>query len=141
MVRVEDLAILKGTFQKNLSNVVGNMGKIHETIYASYGTDQIIFLVEPTTHDILMVDMEIRNRLAGASTECRIIQAPDNFQPDLEGRVCLIVKFDIEYALKARGEHTQLIVVFLLFIVCFVLLCRHLKDYDFDYFRYLTRHK
>lgn len=141
MVRVEDLANLKGTLQKRLSNVVGNMGSIHEEVYSSYGTDQIVFLVEPTSHDILPVEQAIRRRLPGVSTECRSIQSFDDFDPLLEGRVCLIVKFDIEYALKAGNEYARLIIFTFLFLLCFVLLYRHLRDYDFDYLRYLTRPK
>ena len=141
MIKVEDLAKLKGIWQKRLNTVVGNRGIVSQEIYTSYEANHIIFIVEPTTHDILPVELEIRKRLPVSSTECRIVQSYDDFHSSLEGRMCLIVKFDIEYVLKASNEHTRLGIVSLLFLVFLVLLYRHLKDYDFDYFRYLTHHK
>ena len=97
MPRLGDLDSVRIALQKRLNDAIGKRAYLDPGAYANFEGTEVIFVVQPDSHDILTIERDIKSMIPGVTTECRIITASDEFNPSLEGSMNLIVKFDIRY--------------------------------------------
>lgn len=141
MLRTDDFENLKESLRRKLTEVIGGRGVLHDRCYSLTSADEITFIMEPATEDLLKIDEEIRRRLWGVRTACRMIQSYDSFAPELHGRVCVIITFNIQYATKSSKDNKMLVVCLFLLSLFLFLLLRHIHEYDFNYFKYFVHPK